>query len=142
LTEKDIFRTATKHFRKLHEQLPKEGNVLVKMHDNWLITFAMSVAALGMAGLLVALMLLQPQGKTLAQAQEEMDGTPLSVHGKIVSTRGFGDKTIVTISAVEQIDVLVEGNISFNKSDCIIAAGKKGNYKDRVQISASIVARC
>jgi hypothetical protein len=112
------------------------------MHDNTLIAISLCVAALGVTGLLFAMIVMTPPSYTLSQAAALSDGAPLRVNGTIVSVRSIGNLTVLTLTQPSTIDVTLDGTLPVSAGDCLIVDGKKERYKGTIQITATKVGRC
>jgi hypothetical protein len=112
------------------------------MHDNWLIAIAMGTAALGMVGLLLVLLLLQPPDTDIATASELPDGSAVRITAKVIARRDAGTLHIATVSHEAVIDIVLPANLSLEPGDCIVASGKKGSFNGKPQLSASMIATC
>jgi DNA/RNA endonuclease YhcR with UshA esterase domain len=113
------------------------------MHDNTLIAWALIVSALGITGLLFALIVLEVPVTTIPNATMAGDGTVVRVTGTVQQVQQRGSMTIATISQPATIDVILDSNTTaLSAGDCITVHGKKGSFNSQAQISASRITKC
>ncbi|HIH24920.1 TPA: hypothetical protein HA251_07845 [Candidatus Woesearchaeota archaeon] len=112
------------------------------MHDRWIIAISLCVSALGIAGLLFALIVMEPESYSLDEARALPDSAPIRVNGTVVAVRAIGNLTIITLTQPSTIDVSVDGELDVSHGDCIIVDGKKERYNGRVQVDTTRVELC
>ena len=115
------------------------------MQDRHLVAIALIVSAVGFAGLLFALVILDVPMSTIPDAQGADDGTMMRITASVERVQTRGGMTIITISQPTTIDVTADGDLdtsSLAKGECVVIQGKKGSYNDRPQISASKIVKC
>jgi DNA/RNA endonuclease YhcR with UshA esterase domain len=113
------------------------------MHDNTLVAWALIISALGIAGLLFALIILEVPLTTIANATMAGDGAVVRVTGTVQRVQERGGMTIATISQPATIDVILDSNATaLSAGDCITVQGKKGSFNSQAQISASRIIKC
>ena len=120
------------------------------MHDNWLLLAAMTVSALGIAGLMFALIIMDVPLSTFADASAADDGVTVHVKGDVVRTQARTGFTVVTIEQPATLDIIIDGNVSGNTSGatpfsvgtCVDVRGKKATYRNQTQVSATRISTC
>lgn len=112
------------------------------MHDNWIIALSLCVSAVGIAGLLVALLVMAPESYSFDETRALPDSAPVRVNGTVVGVRAIGNRTIVTLTQAATLDIVVDGTIDVARGDCLIVDGKKERYNGRVQVGTTRVERC
>lgn len=111
------------------------------MHDNWLIAISMTVASLGIVCLLFALIFLEVPESSIRVVAQELDGTPVRVKGAVKNVQYRNNMTIISLEQPATIDITLFEVVNIT-SDCVIAQGRKGSYKDTAQITATKIIKC
>ena len=112
------------------------------MHDNWIIATALCVSALGIIGMMFALVFLELPESALPDARAMADGTPLRVRGTVTSINTRTNITTITITQPTTLTIIIRDNVTINKNDCIIVQGKKTSYKNNAQLEAEKIESC
>jgi hypothetical protein len=112
------------------------------MHDRWLIAFALCMSALGIVGLLFALIFMDIPLSTIPQARQADDGVMVRITGTVSDVRRSGIPTI-TISQPATIDVILPDEAQdVPVGSCVIVQGKKTTYKGKEQVNAARILAC
>lgn len=120
----------------------KDARVPTIMHDNWIIALSLCVSGTGIAGLLIALIVMTPESYSFDETRALPDSAPVRVNGTVVSVRAIGNMTVVTLTQPATLDVTIDGTLDVSRGDCVVVDGKKERYNGRVQVDAVRVEMC
>jgi hypothetical protein len=112
------------------------------MHDNWIVFWSLLIASMGIAGLLYATIVLEPQLQNITDAREAQDGTMVRIQGTVQSVKTQNDTARLTLAQQTIVQVIVEESINLSKNDCLIIQGKKTSFRNEPQITATRIRRC
>lgn len=112
------------------------------MHDRWIVAIALCTSAVGIAGLLGALLLMEAPEAGIADLAGHADGAPVRIRGEVRDVQQRGNITIVSVEQPAVVDVVVFDPLEGVPAGCVVVSGKKGSYGGEPQVVASRIMRC
>lgn len=112
------------------------------MQDRTLIAISLSVAALGMAVLLFAIIIYDLPLSTIPAALGSEEGTVLRLNATVRSVQHKGNITIIAIMQPATIDVTIFQDVNLTPGQCVIIQGRKSSFRNEPQLSATRVLLC